>query len=54
LGQLTILPGTGSTQIANWDNVGNTDIKIQITSTNTGSGVGTLTVFYLQGINLAS
>jgi len=54
LGQLTILPGTGSTQIANWDNVGNTDIKIQVTSTNTGSGVGTLTVFYLQGINLAS
>jgi len=54
LGQLTILPGTGSTQIANWDNVGNTDIKIQVTSTNTGSGVGTLTVFYIQGINLAS
>lgn len=54
LGQITILPGTSATQIANWDNVGNTDIKIQVTSTNTGSGVGTLTVFYLQGINNAS
>ena len=54
LGQLTILPGTGATQIANWDNVGNTDIQLKITSTNTGSGVGTITVFYIQGINNAS
>jgi len=54
LGQLTILPGTGATQIANWDNVGNTDVQIKITSANTGSGVGTLTVFYIQGINNAS
>lgn len=54
LGQLTITPGTGATQIANWDNVGNTDIQILVTSTNTGSGVGTLTVCYIQGINNAS
>ena len=54
LGQLTITPGTGATQIANWDNTGNTDIQIKVTSTNTGSGVGTLTVAYIQGINNAS
>ena len=62
LGQLTILPGTGATQIANWDNVSNStfqtggpqDVQILVTSANTGSGVGTLTVFYIQGINLAS
>lgn len=54
LGQITITPGTGATQIGNWDNVGNTDIQIKVTSTNTGSGVGTLTVCYIQGINNAS
>jgi hypothetical protein len=62
LGQITITPGTGATQIANWDNVSNatfqtggpTDVQIKVTSANTGSGVGTLTVFYIQGINNAS
>jgi hypothetical protein len=55
LGQSTaITPGTGAGQIGNWDNVGNTDVLIQVTSTNTGNGVGTLTVQYYQGINLAS
>ena len=61
-GQVTITPGTGTAQIANWDNVSNstfqtggpTDVQILVTSTNTGSGVGTLTVSYIQGINLAS
>ena len=53
-GQITVTPGTGATQIANWDNVGNTDVQLFVTSANTGSGVGTLTVFYIQGINLAS
>ena len=62
LGQLTVLPGTGATQIANWDNISNStfqtggpqDVQIFLTSTNTGTGVGTLTVFYIPGINLAS
>jgi hypothetical protein len=54
LGQLAIVPGTGATQIANWDNVGSTDVQIIVTSANTGTGVGTLTVTYLQGINNAS
>jgi hypothetical protein len=54
LGLVTIVPGTGATQIANWDNVGTQDVQIVLLSTNTGSGVGTLTVTYIQGINLAS
>jgi len=54
LGLVTITPGTGATQIGNWDNVGNTDVQIVLTSTNTGSGAGTLTVTYVQGINQSS
>lgn len=54
LGQISIVPGTGATQIGNWDNVGTQDVQIVILSTNTGSGVGTLTVEYIPGINLAS
>lgn len=54
LGRIALTPGTGATQIANWDNVGNTDVEIVITSTNTGAGVATFTVTYIQGINQAS
>ena len=54
LGQVTITPGTGATQIGNWDNVGTQDVQIVVLSTNTGTGVGTLSVEYVQGINLAS
>ena len=54
LGQVTITPGTNATAIGNWDNVGTQDIQVVVLSTNTGSGVGTLTVTYAQGINLAS
>jgi hypothetical protein len=60
-GLVTITPTT-TAQIANWDNISNStfqtggpvDVQIQINSANTGSGVGTLTVFYIQGINNAS
>lgn len=54
LGQVTVTPGTGATQIGNWDNVGNQDVQIVVLSTNTGSGVFTLTVEYIPQINLAS
>jgi hypothetical protein len=53
LGRVVVTPGTGATQIGNWVDVGNTDVQIIVTSTNTGSGVGYLTVHYLQGINLS-
>ena len=54
LGQLTVTPGTGATQIGNWDNVGTADVQIVVQSMNTGSGVFTLTVEYVPCINLAS
>lgn len=53
-GPIVFSPGTDATAIGKWDNVGSSDVKIVITSTNTGNGVGTLTVEYVQGINLAS
>jgi hypothetical protein len=54
LGQVSVVPGTGATQIGNWDNVGTQDVQIVVLSTNTGSGVFTLTVEYVPMINLAS
>ena len=54
LGQITVTPGTSATQIGNWDNVGTQDVQIVVLSTNTGSGVFTLTVEYIPSINLAS
>ena len=54
LGQVSASPGTGATQIGNWDNVGTQDVQIVVLSTNTGSGVFTLTVEYIAQINLAS
>jgi hypothetical protein len=61
-GQVSATPST-TAQIANWDNVSNAtfqsggpaDVQIIITSGGgIGAGVGTLTVEYLQGINMAS
>lgn len=61
LGQITVTPGTAAAQIANWDNTSNAtfqtvpqDVNIVVQSANTGTGVGTLTVTYSPGINLAS
>lgn len=55
LGQIssTLLPTTGPA-IAAWDNVGNTDVLVGVISSANGAGIGTLTVFYVQGINNAS
>lgn len=53
-GIIQFSPGTNATAIGNWDNVGTSDVQIVVTSTNTGNGVGTLTVEYVQGINNAS
>lgn len=54
LGQVTVTPGTNATNIGNWDNVGTQDVQIVVLSTNTGTGVFTLTVEYVPMINLAS
>ena len=47
-------PGTNDTCIANWKDVGTTDIRIVVTSTNTGSGVNVITVTYIQSNNLTA
>jgi len=48
VGPLTASPGTDATRNGNWIDVGTTDRKIAVTSTNTGSGVGNIVVTYLQ------
>lgn len=47
-------PGTVDAAIANWKDVGTTDIKVLVTSTNTGTGAGVLTVTYIQSNNLTA
>jgi hypothetical protein len=55
LGQVIVATGTSlANQIVNWDNVGTQDVQIVVLSGASGSGVGTLTVEYIQGINNAS
>ncbi len=41
-------PGTDATKTAIWDDTGTTDDRIWVKSANTGSGVGTITVRYIQ------
>jgi hypothetical protein len=53
-GLIEFSPGSNATAIGHWDNVGNTDVQLLITSTNTGNGVMTIFVEYMQGVNLAS
>jgi hypothetical protein len=54
VGSVTITPGTGATQIGNWDNVGTQDVQIVILSGSGTGGIGTLIVEYLAGVNSAS
>lgn len=53
-GIVSASPGTVDAAIANWTDVGTTDIQVLVTSTNTGSGVGVLTVTYIQSNNLTA
>lgn len=52
VGPLTATPGTDATRNGNWIDVGTTDRKIAVTSTNTGAGQATIVVTYLQNRNL--
>ena len=45
-------PGADGTRAANWDDTGTTDKRVWFLSTNTGTGVGTLTVRYIQAHDL--
>ena len=52
IGPLSATPGTDATRAGNWNDVGTTDRQIAVTSTNTGSGVGVITVTYIQARDL--
>ena len=53
VGIVILNPGTNATRAANWDDTGVTDKRIFVLSTNTGAGVGTLAVRYIQAHDLA-
>ena len=52
VGIVSVTPGTDATRTAAFVDVGATDVKVKVTSTNTGAGVGYLVVRYLQNVNL--
>jgi hypothetical protein len=52
VGPLAASPGTDATRAGKWINVGATDRQILVTSTNTGTGEGVISVTYVQAIEL--
>lgn len=52
VGVVGLNPGTDATRTANWDDSGDIDKRVFVLSANTGSGVGTLTVRYIQAHDL--
>ena len=52
IGYNNLVPGTDATRTANWDDTGTTDKRIFALSANTGDGVGTLVVRYIQAHDL--
>lgn len=53
-GVVSATPGTVDAAIANWQDTGPIDVQVVVTSTNTGNGVGVLTVRYIQSNNLTA
>ena len=53
LGIISATAGADATRVNNWADVGTTDRRILVTSTNTGAGEGFLTVRYVQNNNLS-
>ena len=54
IGITPFTPGTDATRTALWDDTGTTDKRIFILSGSTGTGVGSLTIRYIQAHDLAS
>lgn len=52
LGNSAIVVGNDATRVGNWKDVGTTDVQIYTKSTNTGTGVGIITVTYVQARDL--
>ena len=53
LGIISITAGANATRVANYADVGTSDVRILLTNTNTGTGTGCLTVRYIQNNNLS-
>lgn len=54
VGLKTIVPGDDATRTGKWIDVGTSDVRIWTKSTNTGAGVGVITVNYIQALNLTA
>lgn len=54
IGVVSVTPGTDATRTLAFVDVGTTDVKLVVTSTNTGAGVGYVTVRYVQANNLVA
>ena len=54
VGIVDVLPGTDATRTGRWIDVGANDIRIYMLSTNTGAGVGVLSVTYVQALDLTA
>ena len=54
LGNSAIIPGDNATRVGVWKDVGTSDVQIYTLSTNTGTGVGIITVTYVQANNLTA
>ena len=54
VGVLSVTPATDATRTGAFIDVGSTDVKLVLTSTNTGAGTGVVTVRYLQNNNLTA
>jgi hypothetical protein len=52
IGVVTVTPSTDATRTEFFNNVGTSDVKMLITSTNTGSGLGVLTVEYAAAVGV--
>lgn len=52
LGNSAIIVGNDATRVGKWKDVGTTDVQIYTKSTNTGAGVGVITVTYVQARDL--
>ena len=53
LGIISATAGADATRVNNWADVGTSDVRMLVTSTNTGAGEGFLTVRYVQNNNLS-
>ena len=53
LGIVSITAGANAARVANYADVGTSDVRILLTNTNTGTGTGFLTVRYIQNNNLS-